>query len=77
MVDSITTTVKTLRHLRHGDVPELLPGAGAVDARRLVELLRHGLQPGEEAHGIERRPRPDHDRDHRTHRVVGIAEPVR
>ena len=30
--------------LRHGDVPEAVPGAGAVDLRGAMEGFRHGLQ---------------------------------
>ena len=62
-------------HLRDRDVPELVPAVGAVDPGGLVHLLGDRLEPGEEAHRVERRARPHHDRDHRGHRDLRVAEP--
>ena len=61
---------------RPGDVPEPLPGLGAVDGGGLVELGADGLQPGEQADGEERHAAPDVDDDDRDHGEVGIAQPV-
>ncbi len=55
-------------HLRHGDGEEAADRAGAVDLGRLVQLVRHGLQAGQQHDhhpGGERLPRlRDDDRDH-------------
>ena len=44
---------------RDGDPPDLLPRAGAVDRRRLVEVARDLLQPGEVEHEVEAERPPD------------------
>ena len=63
-------------HQRHGDEAELLPRRGAVDARRLEDVLRQRFEAGEEEQEAERRPVPDVDDDDRQQRRVGIAQPV-
>jgi hypothetical protein len=44
---------------RQRDRPEDLPGADAIEFRRLVEVGRDRGEPGEEDHEHERRPLPD------------------
>ena len=61
---------------RPGDVPEALPGAGAVDGGGLVELGTDGLQAGQQGDGEERHAAPDVDDDDRRHGEVGVAQPV-
>ena len=60
----------------NGDPPHALPVAGAVDHRRLVDLLRDRLDRGDEEEHAEADHLP-HDRDdHRPERAIGVlAEP--
>ena len=62
------------QHQRQGDVAQLLPRAGAVDPRRLVDVLRQGFEPGEQEQEAERRPVPDVDHDDRE-RAPGARSP--
>ena len=62
---------------RQRHVPELPPGGGAVDARRLVERGVDVLQPGEQQQRDERRGLPDVGEDHRHPGEVGSDEPDR
>ena len=55
---------------------EALDGVGAVDRRRLVELGRNRLQPGQERDAEEREPPPDVDEDDRGHGRARLAEPA-
>ena len=64
------------RQLRDGDVAEFLPRVGAVDARGLVEIAGNALQPGEQAHHVERVSRPDVDEGHRMERGLRRREPL-
>src|SRR5262245_64777375 len=45
-----------------GDRPEALPAVGAVDLRRLVEIVRYSLQSSQENDRHERRVFPDVDK---------------
>ena len=55
---------------------EALPGAGAVDGRRLVELARNALQRGMDDQHRERQRAPDVGNRDRIERGIGIAGPV-
>src|ERR1700744_5414095 len=55
---------------RHGDLPDLLPDAGPVDGRGLVQVGRDALQSGHHAQERERPVTPDRDDDQREEAVV-------
>ena len=61
---------------RPGHVAEAVPGARAVDRRRLVQFGADRLQPGQQADRVKRHAAPDIDDHDRDHREVRIAEPV-
>ena len=61
---------------RQRDVEEALPGAGAVEARRFVDVGRQRRERRQQHQERERRPLPGVDRDHRDQRQLRIAEPV-
>ena len=58
-------TVETPLQMREGDVPEALPGAGAVDLRGAQQLIGHGLQAGHHHDHGEGELAPDVDHDQR------------
>ena len=61
---------------RKRHVPELPPRPRAVDARRLVELLRDVLQPGHEDDHVVAEVLPHRERDDGWHRPSRVAEPI-
>ncbi|KAG1269480.1 hypothetical protein G6F65_013641 [Rhizopus arrhizus] len=61
---------------RQGDVQELLPARGAVDARGLVKVMRDRLQAGQEDHHVVAEVLPHREQHDGRHRPVGIAQPV-
>ena len=63
-------------HQRERDPAELEPLRGAVDLRRLVEVLRHRGQAGERDQHDERRPLPGVDDDQRQQREPLLREPL-
>ena len=63
------------REQRQRHAAEAEPCRGAVDRRRLVELFRDPLQPGQVDHHREPGELPDHRDEDRPERPVGIAEP--
>ena len=63
------------RHQRQRDPRERVPAAGAVDRRRLVQMLRDGRQPGQPQQHHERRPHPDVGDRHGVERHIGIGQP--
>src|SRR3546814_16609196 len=74
--DVCSSDLDDRRQHRKGDMAEALPGAGAVDRRRLVERLRNGLQPGEQRDRDERDAAPGVGGDDTGARVVGVAKEV-
>ncbi len=61
---------------RQGDLAEQRPGAGAVDARRLVERLGNALEAGDEDERRVAEVLPDGEQDDRRHRPARVAQPV-
>ena len=59
MVMVIRMKVRGVPQARPGDVSELLPGGGAVDRGRLVQLTGNGLQTGQPDHHVEADGLPD------------------
>ncbi len=57
-----------------GDRPELPPGRGAVDLRRLVDVVGDRAQPGEADQHHIGRPHPGIDDDDRPGRQRDVAE---
>ena len=60
---------------RQGDVPEDLPGGGAVHAGRLARLLGDAGQAGQHQQGHEGGRVPDVDDDERPQCQAGVAQP--
>ena len=58
--------------LRQGDRAEALPGGGAVDGRRLVQVVRDRLEAGEERDRRLRHAGPDADEDHGRQRPLEV-----
>ena len=61
---------------RQGEVTELSPGAGPIDARRFIELGRDILQAGDEDDHVEAEVLPHRHENDRWHRPVRVAQPV-
>ena len=61
---------------RNRDLPELVPGSGAVYVRRFVKMLRNGHQAGENGDYEEGQPSPYVHEYACVESQVGIAEPV-
>src|SRR5262249_41772058 len=62
--------------LRDSDVAEFLEGAGAIDARGLVEIAGNALEPGEQADHIEWVARPYVHKGQRMERRARRREPL-
>ncbi len=62
--------------MRNGDVPEPSQGAGAIDARRFVQLFRNTLEARYENEHVVTKVLPDRHDDDRRHRPPRVAEPV-
>ena len=62
---------------RPGDEAEAMPGAGAVDRRRLVELARDGEPAGQQDQGPERQRLPDVHHHGKRQRQRRVVQPVR
>jgi hypothetical protein len=59
---------------RDGNVPETVHGMRAVDAGSLVQVLRDGLEAGQQRDGEKGRPAPDVDGDDRAHGQARLTE---
>src|SRR5690606_21731519 len=64
------------QQVRHGHIPEPLPGIGAVQRGGFVEAGRDGLQAGEQADRHEGDAAPDVGGDHRGTGIVLVAEKI-
>ena len=62
--------------MRHGDVPEAMPGAGAVHHGGAMQLVGHGLQAGQHHDHGEGELLPDVDDDQRGQHAVDVVEEV-
>ena len=61
---------------RHDDETEPLPGAGAVDDRRFLDLHRHVLERAVEQEGEEGYPEPDVGDEDRPEGQVRVVQPL-
>ena len=61
---------------RHDHEAEPLPGAGAVDHRRLLDLHRHVLERAVEQEREERDPEPDVGDEDRPERQMRVVQPL-
>ena len=77
MMASSVTSVVAGPYAGDGDGPEAAPPRGAVDRRRLVELLRHVLQRGQVEQDEEPELLPGDEDGDRRHRPARVDQPGR